>query len=56
MAHTHEFDCTQCGAHLDSQQQLDQHIREQHSQNASPSVGRDESNEVKPPQRSSDRP
>ena len=30
MAHTHEFDCKQCGAHLDSRQELDEHTREKH--------------------------
>lgn len=35
MAHTHEFDCKLCGAHLDSKQELDRHNREHHSQNAS---------------------
>ena len=31
MAHTHEFDCKQCGAHLDSRQELDQHVRDKHT-------------------------
>lgn len=30
MAHTHEFDCKVCGAHLDSRQELDRHNREKH--------------------------
>ena len=30
MAHTHEFDCKVCGAHLDTRQDLDQHNREKH--------------------------
>ncbi len=30
MAHTHEFDCKQCGAHLDSREDLERHNREQH--------------------------
>lgn len=34
MAHTHEFDCKVCGAHLDSRQDLDQHNREKHSASA----------------------
>jgi hypothetical protein len=34
MAHTHEFDCRQCGAHLDSREALDKHNRENHSRNA----------------------
>jgi len=33
MAHTHEFDCRICGAHLDSQSDLDQHNRKEHTQN-----------------------
>lgn len=35
MAHTHEFDCRVCGAHLDSRKELDEHTREKHSQKAS---------------------
>ncbi len=35
MAHTHEFDCPICGAHLDSRKQLDQHSSKEHSQHAS---------------------
>jgi hypothetical protein len=35
MAHTHEFDCKICGEHLDSQQELNEHNREEHSQRAS---------------------
>lgn len=31
MAHTHEFDCKVCGAHLDSRQELDKHNRDNHS-------------------------
>jgi hypothetical protein len=30
MAHTHEFDCKLCGAHLDSKQELSDHTRENH--------------------------
>lgn len=30
MAHTHEFDCKICGAHLDSRQELDQHNHDNH--------------------------
>ena len=37
MAHDHTFDCRQCGAHLDSQEELNQHIRDRHSQQAQPS-------------------
>lgn len=35
MAHTHEFDCRICGAHLDSKQELDQHNQKQHTAQAS---------------------
>jgi len=31
MAHDHSYDCRQCGAHLDSQDELNRHIRENHS-------------------------
>ena len=34
MAHTHEFDCKVCGAHLDSRQELDKHNKEKHSNSA----------------------
>ena len=34
MAHTHEFDCKVCGAHLDSRQDLDKHNREKHASGA----------------------
>ncbi len=30
-AHTHEFDCIVCGAHLDSQDQLARHNQERHT-------------------------
>jgi hypothetical protein len=31
MAHTHEFDCIICGAHLDSEDELTRHDREKHA-------------------------
>jgi hypothetical protein len=34
MAHTHEFDCKVCGAHIDSRQDLERHTREKHSNSA----------------------
>lgn len=34
MAHTHEFDCKVCGAHLDSREDLDKHNREKHTNQA----------------------
>jgi hypothetical protein len=37
MAHTHEFDCRVCGAHLDSQRELDEHTKKQHTAQASAS-------------------
>jgi hypothetical protein len=30
MAHTHEFDCKTCGAHLDSREELERHSRANH--------------------------
>jgi hypothetical protein len=30
MAHTHEFDCVICGAHFDSEKDLQRHDREAH--------------------------
>jgi hypothetical protein len=35
MAHTHEFDCPICGAHIDSQKELDEHNRKKHTAQAS---------------------
>jgi len=37
MAHTHEFDCRICGAHLDSREELDRHNSKEHGQQASSS-------------------
>jgi hypothetical protein len=31
MAHTHEFDCIVCGAHLDSEEELARHNQERHT-------------------------
>lgn len=31
MPHNHEFDCKQCGAHLDSRQELDRHVHDKHT-------------------------
>jgi hypothetical protein len=39
MAHTHEFDCRICGAHLDSQKQLDEHNQKEHTRQASGGSG-----------------
>ena len=30
MAHTHEYDCIVCGAHFDSEKDLDRHNQERH--------------------------
>jgi hypothetical protein len=30
MEHTHEFDCVVCGAHFDSEKELQQHDRNEH--------------------------
>ena len=30
MAHTHEFDCAQCGAHFDDKDHLDRHNKDKH--------------------------
>jgi hypothetical protein len=35
MAHTHEFDCRVCGAHLDSKRELDEHTKKEHTSQAS---------------------
>lgn len=35
MAHTHEYDCKLCGAHLDSKDELDRHNVEHHGRSAS---------------------
>jgi hypothetical protein len=34
VAHTHEFDCIVCGAHLDTQDQLVRHNKENHIRGA----------------------
>ena len=31
MAHTHEFDCIVCGAHLDTEEELARHNKERHT-------------------------
>jgi hypothetical protein len=31
MAHTHEFDCVVCGAHFDSEKELQHHNEENHA-------------------------
>lgn len=43
MAHTHEFDCRICGAHLDSRQELEQHNRANHPDKARDSQASDSS-------------
>ena len=39
MAHDHTYDCPQCGAHLDSQRELDDHTRKQHNEGAQSASG-----------------
>jgi hypothetical protein len=39
MAHTHEFDCKVCGAHLDSRQELDKHNRDNHTSSSGAQSG-----------------
>ena len=39
MAHDHTFDCKQCGAHLDSQEELNKHIRDRHTAQAQSASG-----------------
>ena len=34
MAHTHEYDCIVCGAHLDSSEQLSRHNKDLHLKTA----------------------
>ena len=43
MAHTHEFDCKLCGAHLDTRQELDRHTREKHQDAAQSAQSRSDS-------------
>jgi hypothetical protein len=40
MEHTHEFDCIICGAHLDSEQELDRHNKEKHTPRVAANVER----------------
>ena len=47
MAHTHEYDCIVCGAHLDTSEQLAKHNQEQHLKNATG---------MEKPRQSSDKP
>ena len=42
MEHTHEFDCIICGAHLDSEQDLDRHNKEKHTPRVAADVERAE--------------
>ena len=42
MEHTHEFDCIICGAHLDSEQDLARHNKEQHTPRVAADVERAE--------------
>jgi len=40
--HTHEFDCIICGAHLDSEQELDRHNKDKHTPRVAADVERAE--------------
>jgi hypothetical protein len=51
MAHTHEFDCRVCGAHLDSRNELEQHTREKHPAKSAGAGGQSGSSRVNDPQR-----
>ena len=42
MAHTHEFDCIVCGAHLDSEEDLARHNEENHTPRVAANVDRAE--------------
>ncbi len=53
--HDHRFDCRQCGAHFDSQDELNRHNRENHSQSASQSGQIDQSGTDNQSDRSSSR-
>jgi len=48
MAHTHEFDCKVCGAHLDSRKELDQHTLEKHKDKAQSAQSRMDSSSRSP--------
>jgi hypothetical protein len=55
MAHTHEFDCKLCGAHLDSRQDLDRHNHDKHpsnEQSAESKSGAKSSYSLNPPPKS----
>jgi hypothetical protein len=54
MAHDHSYDCRQCGAHLDSQEELNRHIRENHSAQAGQSPGSSQSSSSNPSSRRPD--
>ena len=54
MAHDHSYDCRQCGAHLDSQEELNRHIRENHSAQAGQSPGSSQPSSSNPSSRRPD--
>jgi hypothetical protein len=54
MAHDHSFDCRQCGAHLDSQDELNRHIRENHSAQSKSGSSQQGSNPSNPSNRRPD--
>ena len=55
MAHTHEYDCKVCGAHLDSREDLDRHNREHHQASGSRSADQSRSASSSSNSSSSDR-
>jgi hypothetical protein len=55
MAHTHEFDCKICGAHIDSREELDRHNRANHPESiqaGQPNRGSDIGTQSSPPNQS----
>jgi hypothetical protein len=54
MAHDHSFDCRQCGAHLDSQDELNRHMKDKHSAQAQSSGSSQQSSSNQSPRRPDD--
>jgi hypothetical protein len=58
MAHTHEFDCKACGAHLDTRDELDRHNRLNHAESmqaGAPPRGMEKPRQSSPPDQSEER-
>jgi hypothetical protein len=49
VTHTHEYDCKLCGSHLDSRQELDRHLRENHPDGMGASRSSTGQSERRPP-------